>query len=676
MTTRSTLLALTAGLAFPALAPAAPTLPLSEVTLYRSGVAAFAHRGQIQGDASLELAFGADELSDVLKSLVVIDRNASAPPVAAYAPNRNLGSILSDYTIDPRQPLMSLLENLRGEDVRLRTPEGEVTGALFGVESFPNPDNGVQRQHVTLLTQSGFKTVERQQILSLEFLDPDLAAEMNEALRAVATHRDEDTAALEITFEGRGAREALATYVHSAPVWKASYRLVMPEESGEPLLQAWAIVENQTDQDWNDVSLTVAAGRPVSFTMDLQSPFTPWRPSVAPPYAVSMAPEVFERELLQKQSVAMGQRFDDEDRRQNTLMRSRREASSDMMVAGEAESAPASAPGFASALGNQSSAAGVEAGSQFLFTFDDPVTLKRGRSAMLPLATEPLDARRVTIYRAGSQEPMQGVELTNTTAIDLMPGPIAVYDAGAYAGDAQITHVSRDEERLLTFAVDQDVLIVPESTQTSRVTNLKIVDGLLVQTNLERQSTTYKLVNRDSDDPRTVIVEHPKRNGWELQGAPDPVGESPSAHRFEAQLRADDSVELTIPIERTRFTRFALADYNPDTMLAHVKTGAASKKVRDAFLKASSLRAEVEGVERAIAAANQRLEEITKDQSRIRDNMYRVGKTSELWARYAAKLAQQEDEIETILEERDTLDQSLHTAREALGEYVRNLDVS
>ena len=192
--------------------------------------------------------------------------------------------------------------------LRLRTPEGEVTGAVFGVENIANPENGVNRQHVTLLTGSGFKTIERSQILSVDFLDPDLAEEVRDALTALAKHRDEDQATLEIAFDGRGEREALATYVHSAPVWKASYRLVMPEDSGEPLLQAWAIVENQTDQDWEDVSLTVAAGQPVSFTMDLQTPFTPYRPSVAPPYAVSMAPQVFERELKARQSVALNDR--------------------------------------------------------------------------------------------------------------------------------------------------------------------------------------------------------------------------------------------------------------------------------------------------------------------------------------------------------------------------------
>jgi len=675
MTTRSTMLALTAGLALAPLALAAgPALPLTEVTLYRSGVGAFSHSGRVSGDSTLELAFDAAELSDVLKTLVVIDRNGSAPPVASYAPNRGLAAILDEFSLDPRKPLMSLLENLRGEDVRLRTPEGEVTGAVFGVENIANPENGVNRQHVTLLTGSGFKTIERSQILSVDFLDPDLAEEVRDALTALAKHRDEDQATLEIAFDGRGEREALATYVHSAPVWKASYRLVMPEDSGEPLLQAWAIVENQTDQDWEDVSLTVAAGQPVSFTMDLQTPFTPYRPSVAPPYAVSMAPQVFERELKARQSVALNDR---------APARSR-EMRRDLDTAGaRLEEAEATYNLFAAApseriggIATQSSAAGVEAGAQFLFTFDSPISIERGRSAMLPLATEPIDARRVTVYTNGMTEPMQGALLTNTAAIDLMPGPIAVYDSGAYAGDAQIAHISRGEERLLTFAVDQDVLVVPEATSTSRVTKLTIVDGLLVQTSVDRQTATYKLVNRDADDPRTVIIEHPKMPGWDLVDAPEPVGESPSSYRFEATLKKDDSVELTVPRENTRWTRYALVDYDADALMQHVHNGAASKRVQDAFQKAAALRNDAREFEQRIASADARLNEISQDQNRIRENMRRVGNTSDLWGRYTAKLAQQENEIESILENRDALRVSLKSAQETLSAYLRNLDVS
>jgi len=38
-----------------------------------------------------------------------------------------------------------------------------------------------------------------------------------------------------------------------------------------PFLQGWAIVENTTEGDWNDITLTLVSGRPISYT---NGPFT------------------------------------------------------------------------------------------------------------------------------------------------------------------------------------------------------------------------------------------------------------------------------------------------------------------------------------------------------------------------------------------------------------------
>ena len=59
-------------------------------------------------------------------------------------------------------------------------------------------------------------------------------------------------------------------------MWKTSYRLILAEK---PALQGWAIVENQTDNDWTDVQLSLVSGRPISFIQDLYQPLyipRPW----------------------------------------------------------------------------------------------------------------------------------------------------------------------------------------------------------------------------------------------------------------------------------------------------------------------------------------------------------------------------------------------------------------
>jgi hypothetical protein len=72
---------------------------------------------------------------------------------------------------------------------------------------------------------------------------------------------------------GTGVRDMLVSYVSEVPVWKTTYRIVMPSKSGgKPMLQGWAIVDNTVGEDWNDVELSLVAGAPQSFIQKLSQP--------------------------------------------------------------------------------------------------------------------------------------------------------------------------------------------------------------------------------------------------------------------------------------------------------------------------------------------------------------------------------------------------------------------
>ena len=47
-------------------------------------------------------------------------------------------------------------------------------------------------------------------------------------------------------------------------------------------MQGWAIVENTSDDDWNNVRMVLVSGRPISYKMDLYQPLYIPRPWVEP----------------------------------------------------------------------------------------------------------------------------------------------------------------------------------------------------------------------------------------------------------------------------------------------------------------------------------------------------------------------------------------------------------
>jgi hypothetical protein len=124
------------------------------------------------------------------------------------------------------------------------------------------------------------RSIPMDDITDLAIEDPKLDAELDRALTALAQSRDQEKKPVTINFRGRGERRVRIGYVVETPVWKTSYRLVLDDPANDApnkkdvggKLQGWAIVENQTDSDWNDVQLSLVSGRPISFIQQLYLP--------------------------------------------------------------------------------------------------------------------------------------------------------------------------------------------------------------------------------------------------------------------------------------------------------------------------------------------------------------------------------------------------------------------
>lgn len=68
-----------------------------------------------------------------------------------------------------------------------------------------------------------------------------------------------------------GSRELLVSYVTDSPAWKPSYRMVLGPKQGEAELEAWAVVDNVSGEDWKDVTVGVGSTSALSFRYDLHS---------------------------------------------------------------------------------------------------------------------------------------------------------------------------------------------------------------------------------------------------------------------------------------------------------------------------------------------------------------------------------------------------------------------
>src|SRR5262249_38478755 len=100
-------------------------LPVTRVVLFSSGVGYFQRDGKGNGKATVALQFHADQINDLLKTLIVQDGGNGQVSLVQYD-NRNpiertLKTYALDLTDDPT--LAKLLTQARGERVQITMPQ-------------------------------------------------------------------------------------------------------------------------------------------------------------------------------------------------------------------------------------------------------------------------------------------------------------------------------------------------------------------------------------------------------------------------------------------------------------------------------------------------------------------------------------------------------------------------
>lgn len=83
----------------------------------------------------------------------------------------------------------------------------------------------------------------------------------------------EEATWLDVVLSPHPKGEISIAYAVPTAAWKAAYRVVLPDErdkQGGALLQAWALIDNVSEEDWNGVQLTLATGAPLTFSTHLR----------------------------------------------------------------------------------------------------------------------------------------------------------------------------------------------------------------------------------------------------------------------------------------------------------------------------------------------------------------------------------------------------------------------
>ena len=766
------------------------SLPIRRVILYSNGVAYIERRGTVSGHAEISLSFKQSQVDDVLKSMVVLDLgqgrigavsyNSSAPPSARMA---DIPFSIEAGTNGNNGGLAGVLSQLQGARIIVTTANRSATGSILTIEerNSQTDANKPPSRALVIASEGGeLMSFDLTDVRSVKLVDEGTRRDVTEFANASASARRRDAKTIVVTSDGAGTREMMVSYTIAAPIWKTTYRVVL-DSTGKPFFQGWAIVDNVSEEDWNNISLSLVSGSPVSFIQHIQKPFYRYRPVVGMPDDLKLAPQLYEdneggaagtvsgritdqngasvngasvtitntttnqsyttssagdgtysspllspgnysvmvsaagfkqyliqnlsvggngpahanatlevgsisetvtvtaaAELVQNQSSTIGRRLPGNGRNfnypNNLTLGGAANSSFERATLSDAITRPDS--------GVEAAATGSEVGDLFEYRIDQPVTVPRDRSALIPILQTRMEGERVSIYNEGVRRdrPFGGMLLKNTSSLTLEDGAMTVIDGDAYAGEALMERLKPAEERLISFALDLGTLVNVRTKEDRAPTFLvRAINGVFQAHYYQTSQKTYVLTNQ-TEKPRAVIIEHPIRQDWSLTNdTPKPEAKSARFYRFRVRLEPHQKVELPVTERRALMDTYALLNFSRPDLELFITRNYIDATTRAALEKILDLKSRMAATDARLEAIEKEESEISEDQGRLRDNIKALTATAEakqLITRYVAKADTQETRLEQLNKEKQTLKEGVARLQGELETLIRSLTVN
>ncbi|WP_438002975.1 DUF4139 domain-containing protein [Sorangium sp. So ce321] len=658
--TTATLAAATMDIARPG--AAGDALPLRRVVLSTGGVGYFEHEARVRGDAELALEVRLDQVDDVLKSLVVYDDRGAAGKITL--PGREpLRDLFRELPFDEGalESEAALLNALRGAEVRTRGPQGALVGRIVAVTAAQVgvPGGGTETRHrLALMSDGALKQVVLEELEGVELVEERLRQQVGAALLGLASRRERNRRELVVRAAGEGERIVRVAYVVEVPLWKTSYRLTIPEDPRKTTgaLSGWAVVENQSGGDWDNVDFTLVSGNPVTFRQALYEIYYVSRPEVP----VDVAERVLPR--LDEGAAAL-------------VARAARFARHRGGAAAEAVAAPA-------APADKGEPEPEEAATQVVFHFPAPLTLASGQTALLPIVEREFPAERLWLYQpeASARSPLASVQLRNDGDTSLPPGAVTVYERSdrgvvTYVGDARLAPLPPGESRLVSFAVDRKVRIDREERGEEALSRARIQGGVLEMVRTARRVTDYTIVGA-AREPRVVLIEHPRAAGWELAAPREGVEATRDRYRIRREVAAGETARVTVALEQPISHTVALTELSGEQIEVYLSSREIPEALRAVFARLAELRAAIADRQRALSALASEIAALRDEQERVRQNLKAVPAGSALQERYLKALSEQEDRIAAASAKLPGAREAVASAERALSDYVRGLSLT
>ena len=627
----------------------------NRVVLYSNGIADFQRVVKVSSDepSDVSIPVSKQHVADVLASLNLYgDVRFDSTPT--FRPATELDGSIS---VDPHDSFNVLATELSGSRVAVEKASGIVEGLLLGTHETQVATTGspCSKKFLVISTDEGVKNVAYADVVSMQSQDEIVKAEIEKALKRNYESIKPNSTFVEFSIavaseanKPEEVFEAIVQYAVPVAAWKISYRLIKSGD-GDFLLRGFAIVDNNTEEDWNDVMISVVTGEPITFSTDLAEAKTPRRKHVNIVNESALGAIELEPEMAMMAAAAL----DEESYERVKTDRSKRRSRGATMAK--------TAPGKVAKI----DVAETREVSDFsVYDAKLPVSIGSNQSAMIPILDLQLGETKTVIHydpSNHSERPFRCVEFVNSSTQSLSRGPCNVVIDGTYVGSCIVPACKPTETSILPHVLETGVRVESEFRHKRKLVSVNVSEGVSVRTFRTERIRVYELDSVSSESKNFILDHESEGTDGALKVTlmrsneePVEIGEiskTKDVYRIRFELKANDRV--SIRVVETLFDSHRVSFGNErfqhnffDNLIEGNSAIANDPNVQHCML----LQMQLDEKEKDFSQQEAEVKRLNKRQDRLRKNIG-VGSNDDQSNQWRVDLARSEDRIVEIEEE-------------------------
>ena len=653
-------------------------IKLRRVELFPAGQGVFEYGSESIKESKVNLALTRRELDDVLKSFVLQGFDGAQLDFQRELAEKD-SIIAESLQSDPSMTRAELLQQLRGNRIRLINETGEHVGRIVTVEHQPDPKAlDSLMETVTLATADGLTQFAVGPSTRIRFEGEGLQKDLDHSLDQISETKRESTIDLGIMLSKRELGPASFSYQSESAPWKCAYRIT--KKDNKAALVVSAVIDNVSHITWEDIELVLIVDQPLVFHSPLSFVHSVSRASLPLPTPFSATPPNLLPGAKQNALVLLERAAQSSD---DTPPSTRGFGMGGMggmggMMGGSLGGAPFNPTASQVVEPNSLEASLIKRmgisfnaselnreaiGKRVHIRIPNTTIPSKGSSTHF-LSSIPHEIRDIRVYVSAvhKSHALSAFEITLRKGYQLPGGPGTVWSEHRYSGDIMIPHLIADVPQMITYAVDQDleiqqVLSADEEdpfadTLVTKTSSFHLIgQSVIAEKQTETRLIRYKIKNQSAHE-KQLILEHVCSDPmWKVltDTAAMPVNSKLQNDMVPARF------ELLVPpqteiVHEVREERSVRMERTESTALNDLRTAASNpqcpNELKVLLEKWIGKRETKDQIDMELSQVRSMLSEILAEQKRLQQSIAAVNRSDAIYDRYLKKLDEIESEIE------------------------------